>query len=160
MATIHPRISQAFMFFILNVNRRSNTLILKGKRLHDHGLQALNCQQSDWKRIKRSDPDTSITIFPGARKSTLHAYTKCVLTTLCIPILHSPTVWSEAWSLSLSGFWFLSNISSTTHRPTVNCYFLTVTKWSQNTEMRAHEIWWEGWKNWSGCHSIPHIFYV
>lgn len=36
-----------------------------------------------------------------------------------IPILHMPTVRSEAWSVSLSGFQLLSNISSPSHRPTV-----------------------------------------
>lgn len=118
-------------------------------------LQALNYKHSDWKQVKCSDPDTSVRILHGSQISTPHTCTECALTTPRIPVLHTPTVWSEAWSLSLSGFWFLSNVSSSTHRPTVNCYFLTVTKLSRNTGMSAHRIWWEG-NLW--CHSSSLMF--
>lgn len=84
--------------------------------------------------------------FTDSRSSHEHMHTTRTLTTARRPILHTATVRSEAWSVSLSDFQFLSNISSSSHQPTVkeSLYIdiswqrpngLTVLAWTLESEI-------------------------
>lgn len=130
-----------------NITAYSSSPIQKGGKdwfwLRDHLFQFLDCAH------KPPDPDSGL-IFPQGllphpcfadfHSSQSHTLTSCTLTTAITPILHTPTVRSEAWSVSLSGLLLPSNVASSSHQPTVNESLSIDISWQRLNGLTAQRL--------------------